>query len=92
LKRELLEELRRLAGITELTSKLRWQDAGKGKFWARFQTDDTRQYTHKYRIRQRGAGEWIVELETPDGTKFVDAARNPNMAKQLAQQHMEKII
>jgi hypothetical protein len=72
--------------------KLKWLSEGPGKFWARFNTDDKRQYTHKYHIRQRGTGEWIVELETPDGTKSVDAARNPNTAKQLAQTHMEKLV
>jgi hypothetical protein len=60
--------------------------------WARLKTNDERQYTHKYRIFQRGSSEWLVQLETPDGLKTVDAARDPGTAKQLAQRHMEKLI
>lgn len=72
--------------------KLQWQDAGSGSMWARFKTDDARQYSHRYRIQRRGTGEWLVQLETTDGLKTVDAARSPAMAKQLAQQHMEKLV
>ena len=60
--------------------------------WARWKTDDTRAYTHKYKILQRGTGEWLVQLETPAGSETVDAARSPAMAKELAQKHMEKAV
>ncbi len=75
-----------------LGKNLKWQDGGRGKAWARFTTNDNRRYTHKYQITQMGTGEWAVRLETPDGLKTVDAARSPNRAKQLAQEHMEKLV
>lgn len=75
-----------------LGKKLKWQGGASGRIWARFTTDDHRKYSDKYWITRRATGEWVVELETPDGLKTVGAARSPAMAKQLAQQHMEKLV